>query len=266
MRHTISRVLLLACIFTVMSVQSAHASPELTMKLTDDSFNYLPETVVSKQTKISPIVAESEKEKEPEPAPAPQAPIPIEHTVLPGETLSKIAIIHQTKWNRIFFKNTQISDPDIISVGAKLTIPAADEQLVERALPQPVVTPPEAVTRTQTAVAPPQTNTQVAPARAANSPGNTYAAGYCTWYAKSRRPDLPNRLGNASSWVSRSAALGYATGTAPQAGAIGQQGNHVVYVESVNSDGTVTVSEMNYRGLYVVSSRTASAASFRYIY
>jgi surface antigen len=49
-------------------------------------------------------------------------------------------------------------------------------------------------------------------------------------------------------------------------GAVGQQGNHVVFVEAVHGDGTVTVSEMNWNGWNVVSSRTVSAGAFTYIY
>lgn len=99
-----------------------------------------------------------------------------------------------------------------------------------------------------------------------NIAGNTYDRGNCTWYAKSKRPDLPNSLGNADTWVSRAKALGYQTGIEPIVGAIGQQGRHVVVVESVNDDGTVTISEMNYQGLGVISRRTLPASDFRYIY
>src|SRR5690606_9688951 len=34
----------------------------------------------------------------------------------------------------------------------------------------------------------------------ASSAGNTYAYGYCTWWVKTKRPDLPNQLGNAGAW------------------------------------------------------------------
>jgi surface antigen len=100
----------------------------------------------------------------------------------------------------------------------------------------------------------------------ANSAGNTYYRGYCTWYAKSKRPDIPNSLGNANTWYIRAKALGLPTGTEPKAGAIGQQGMHVVYIEKVNKDGTVTISEMNYKGYGIVSFRTVPASYFRYIY
>lgn len=100
----------------------------------------------------------------------------------------------------------------------------------------------------------------------ASTAGNPYARGNCTWYAKSRRPDMPNNLGNANTWVARARAQGIPTGLTPKAGAIAQRGWHVVYIERVNGDGTVFLSEMNYRGLGIVSTRTVPANSFQYIY
>ena len=95
---------------------------------------------------------------------------------------------------------------------------------------------------------------------------NGYVAGNCTWYAKSKRPDLPNNLGNAITWTSRASAQGYSTGSTPQAGAIGQKGNHVIYIESVNSDGTMNISDMNYNNLYEVTYRTISSIGWQFIY
>lgn len=96
--------------------------------------------------------------------------------------------------------------------------------------------------------------------------GNGYDAGNCTWYAKSKRPDLPNNLGNADTWASSAAAQGFETGSSPKVGAVGQQGMHVVYVEKVHPNGTVSISEMNYTGFGVVSNRTVAASNFIYIY
>lgn len=95
---------------------------------------------------------------------------------------------------------------------------------------------------------------------------NTYDIGNCTWYAKSRRPDLPNNLGNANTWTYIAASEGYSTGSSPTPGAIGQKSMHVVYVESVNADGTMNISEMNEVGFNVVSSRTISPAGWSFIY
>ena len=98
-----------------------------------------------------------------------------------------------------------------------------------------------------------------------SSDGNTYGYGYCTHYAKQRRPDLPNSLGNADTWYIR---YNGPKGSEPKAGAIGVAKGymHVVYVESVNTDGTVNISEKNYNGWNVVSSRVAPASEFLYLY
>lgn len=106
---------------------------------------------------------------------------------------------------------------------------------------------------------------------ASGSSGNLYAAGNCTWYVKSRRPDLPNNLGNANTWYSMAASDGYAVGSSPKKGAVGTSTagwlGHVVYVEGVSLDGsTITISEMNYAGLYSTRTRTTSASEFLYIY
>lgn len=99
------------------------------------------------------------------------------------------------------------------------------------------------------------------------SAGNGYVWGQCTWYVKNKRPDLPNNLGNGGSWVANAAAYGYATGSIPRAGAVGEQPGHVVHVDSVNADGTVNISEMNYAGgVGVVHTRTVAASTFTYIY
>jgi len=103
---------------------------------------------------------------------------------------------------------------------------------------------------------------------------NGYDYGYCTWYAKNRRPDLPNNLGNASTWKVLAQRAGFATGNVPRAGAViwtppRDYYGHVGYVESVDADGTVHVSEMNVAGWGRVSTRTLSAeqaAGYGYIY
>lgn len=112
-----------------------------------------------------------------------------------------------------------------------------------------------------------ESTTYIQRSSSGNSSGNTYAPGNCTWYAKSRRPDLPNSLGNADTWAYRAAAQGIPTGYTPQPGAVGQYGMHVVIVESVNGDGTFNLSEMNYQGYGIISSRSnVSASGWSFIY
>jgi surface antigen len=87
---------------------------------------------------------------------------------------------------------------------------------------------------------------------------NRFAPGNCTWYVASL-VYVP-WLGNAKDWWPNAAAYGYAEGQAPQVGAImvtAESGyGHVALVTAVNGDGSWTVTEMNYQGLYVVDSRT----------
>lgn len=86
--------------------------------------------------------------------------------------------------------------------------------------------------------------------------GNTYGRGECTYYAFSRRRALglpvENSWGHARTWATRARAMGYAVGTTPAVGAViqdtGGAFGHVGIVESINKDGTITISEMNYRG------------------
>lgn len=256
------------CALFLLTTAHASALSSKQLALTEDPFHY-KETAL-KQAEEAKEKEEAQKKKEAEQKQAeeqkkkedaqPAVKPVVNHTVAPGESLIKIASVYNTTWDRLYAKNTQIAQPDVINVNDIIVIPEADEVLPERAVP--IAAPVAVSTGTGRVAKTSAARTQVR----GSSAGNTYTAGYCTWYAKNRRPDLPNRLGNASAWVSSAAAQGFATGSAPRAGAIGQQGNHVVYVESVNGDGTVTVSEMNYHGLFVISSRTVAASNFRYIY
>ncbi len=184
----------------------------------------------------------------------------LEYVIQKGDSLSKIASLHGTTWQRIYDKNVKLEDPDHLLPGVVLTIPNSDEVLEARI--QPVDIPARAASSQSSA---PRARVSAATPRG-SSDGNRYVAGYCTWYVKNRRPDLPNNLGNAATWVSRAAAQGLATGSTPATGAVGQKGNHVVYVESVNGDGTINISDMNYQALYVVTHRTVPANQFSYIY
>lgn len=88
--------------------------------------------------------------------------------------------------------------------------------------------------------------------------GNTYPYGYCTWYAKSRRPDMPNHLGNARLWLMNAGRSGFSTGSTPQVGAIvvtsESKLGHVGYVEEVTDD-EIVVSDMNVIGWGKLSRR-----------
>lgn len=189
---------------------------------------------------------------------------PVIVTVQAGDTLSSIADAHSTTYVRLFDANDFIANPDIIDVGQQVRVPDTNEQLPDRMPEQPVAAAaPQPVAQSAA-----KRQTATAPKTYASNAGNTYYYGYCTWYAKERRPDLPNMLGNGGQWVANAAARGYATGTTPRAGAIAEMAGHVAYVESVNSDGTLVISEMNGpAGFGIVGTRTVSASQYRgYIY
>ena len=192
-----------------------------------------------------------------------KAPEPVIYTVVEGDNLTKIGTAHNVEWQRIWSKNTSLNHPDVIHIGDKLTIPLATEVLEARELPAvvaaPVVTP---------GVSPVQNPVQSV---GNYGGGNTYDYGYCTWYVKNRRgSSIPNSLGNANTLFARAQAAGMATGYAPRAGAVGTttRGSlgHVVYVEAVNGDGTIQISEMNAPVFGQTTYRTANASEFSYIY
>lgn len=217
---------------------------------------YQPE---QQQILIAPKPVEKKIEK---PVEQPK-PVPAVYTVVEGDNLTKIGTAHNVEWQRLWAKNTQLTHPDVLKVGDQITIPLADEVL-QRDIPA-AVSLPEA---TPGIVKP---NTSSAAPTASYGGGNTYDAGYCTWYVKNKRgASLPNQLGNANMWYWNAKRLGLSTGTTPAAGAVGTttrgEFGHVVYVESVNGDGSINISEMNYRGLYQITYRTTSASEFNYIY
>lgn len=195
-----------------------------------------------------------------------EKPAEITYTIAEHDSLSKIAAKYDTTWKRIFDKNTSIEHPDVITPGLSIIIPGADETLAERPLPAAPEPAPEPAQTAQVKTAYARTTRTTSYSGTASSSGNLYVPGYCTWYVKNKRPDLPNNLGNADTWVSRAAAQGLPTGSTPRAGAVGQRGMHVVYVESINADGSVNISEMNHQGLYVITYRTLPANYFMYIY
>lgn len=110
--------------------------------------------------------------------------------------------------------------------------------------------------------------------------GNAYAGGQCTWWAYNRRKQMgintPSYLGNGGQWYLTAPSYGLRVDHNPQVGAAlsflpGQAGadgfyGHVAVVESV-SGSTITISEMNVVGPYVVSYRTLyNASQFWYVH
>lgn len=99
---------------------------------------------------------------------------------------------------------------------------------------------------------------QTVDATAADFSAHRFPYGYCTYYVSQQR-FIP-WSGNAISWLSGARSFGFATGKSPQVGAIvvtseGGRAGHVGMITGV-SDGEITITEMNYRGYGIVSSRT----------
>lgn len=191
-------------------------------------------------------------------------------TVDAGDTLTSIADTHETTYIKLYNANDTIANPDAIDVGDKIRIPEKGEDLPDRYSEYTASVPTTATQYAAAGYTPVYSQTYTPgsqPVYATDSSGNTYFKGYCTWYAKDRRPDLPNRLGNGGQWTANAAAQGFATGSKPQVGAIAETAGHVAYVESVNGDGTITISEMNgTAGFGNVGSRKVPANQYTYIY
>ena len=162
-----------------------------------------------------------------------------------GDTLEKIATDHKTTYVRIFNANEQLTSPDLINAGDKVRIPSDDEELQDR------YSQVMAAQQTTTAPVVAQTASTYTTRSYSSTPvnGNSYYVGngmWCTDYVHSKRPDVAI-YGNAGyNWISSAQAAGKSTGTAPQAGAVAVTNGHVAYVDSVNADGSYTVSEMGW--------------------
>lgn len=108
--------------------------------------------------------------------------------------------------------------------------------------------------------------------------GNGYDYGYCTWWAATRRAQvgrpIPSNLGNASTWKILAQRAGLGVGNVPQKHAViwtppRDYYGHVGFVEDVDAEGNVYVSEMNTVGWGRVSNKVltpAQAAGYSYIY
>lgn len=192
-----------------------------------------------------PLVKKKSKPVKKQTTPIALAPI-VEYIVISGDTLSKVAENHKTTVDRMWRKNTQLTNPDLLNIGDRLVIPGVEEILAERV----------------TAVLAPVINKRPI------VPGNGYDYGNCTFYIKTKRPDIGNFWGNADQWGHSARTEGYLVDDNPSVGAIGVAVNymHVVYIEAVNGDSTVTLSEMNYVSLGVISTRTAPVSEFTYIH
>ena len=164
---------------------------------------------------------------------------------------------------------------------------AATPAAATASTPTTIAAKSEAASTTSTATA--TAATTPAPAKAANivvggsfaAPNPSFVAalnggyfGQCTYYMYNRfaqlgAPIRTTALGNAAEWPANAAAAGYGVSSTPRAGTaiVFQRGvggadpvyGHVGFVERVNADGSLFISEMNVQGVNVISTRTIPA-------
>jgi len=174
------------------------------------------------------------------------------YTVQKGDTLSAIVKKYQgnlAETQKYYSENIKIGQKIVVIGGKSPHAPVPDNRATSR-----VATSRGVVTR----------NTSSSRSLAGGgSKQNGYPWGWCTWYAAYRR-NIPHSWGNAGQWLSSAKRAGYATGSAPQAGAVivtrESWYGHVAYVEAVSGD-SITISEMNYEGWGVISRRTIPKGS-----
>lgn len=151
-----------------------------------------------------------------------------------GETISTVATKYQSSVEEIIASNSLELNSDL-PVGTPILIPDGD--LPENERPDyeaPIAT---------------RSGTGTYSYAAQYSAGNRYAYGWCTWYAWSKRTDLPSNMGNARNWGGAARRAGFPVDHSPRAGDVFQNYSsyygHVGYVTSVNGDGTISYCDMN---------------------
>ena len=78
---------------------------------------------------------------------------------------------------------------------------------------------------------------------------NRECVSYVAWKVYQKNGYMPYGFGNAIMWPGNARAAGIGTGSTPRAGAAGVMSvgayGHIVWVDSVNSDGTINISQYN---------------------
>ena len=167
-----------------------------------------------------------------------------------GDTTDSIAGKFSASASMIVAQNDLYGED--IKAGMRIMVPDGIGPEVPKPVPAPEPEP--------SSVPQPVRVASATPKYYSGSSYNRFPYGWCTYYVASRR-NVP-WSGNAGDWYWNARSMGYSVGRAPAAGAImvtGESGwGHVAYVEGVNSNGSWTVSEMNYNGWGVVDRRTIS--------
>lgn len=231
---------------------------EIVIKATDSSDNVTTKEVVVTVNEDPEVIAL--RERNAELAVLVDEANALNATLLADTTVSAV----ESMLNRV--NNAKGLESDHASTLANLSSELAAKlvRAKEYHAPAPVV---------QTQQAAPVAQAQPTVGSRSSNSVNTYGAGWCTWWVADQRAawgnPIPNNWGNAISWYGNAAAQGYGVGSVPAAGAIAYfpGANHVAFVESVNGNGTITISEMGYGfRAWGFNRRTISASSASYIY
>ena len=186
------------------------------------------------------------------------------YTVKDGDTAQSLADKYKTSAERVVLYN-DIDDGSKLTAGARIVIPGGELPEAER----PGYVAPRG--RSSYGNSRYGSSTTISASRSwlTASVGNRYAAGNCTWYAYERRLQLGRPIGsfwgNANTWDDSARAAGFVVNNVPAPGAIIQNDwggggyGHVGIVERVDGQ-NIYVSDMNYAGYNVISSRTISIA------
>ncbi|MDD5083873.1 MAG: LysM peptidoglycan-binding domain-containing protein [Candidatus Moranbacteria bacterium] len=186
----------------------------------------------------------------------------VTHTVQNGETLDSIAQKYHADKGRIIAFNELPANGEIKN-DQEIVIPDGQKEI-----PKPTQTDTSDTLRRQYATSSGAgTATDISSGwkklEGKAGTGHRFPYGYCTWYVAQKR--YVPWGGNAGTWLYNAKAQGYKTGKSPTVGSIvvttdSPYYGHVALVESVGS-GTITVSEMNYKGWGKVNRRVIPIAS-----
>lgn len=96
---------------------------------------------------------------------------------------------------------------------------------------------------------------------------NTYDQGQCTYYVfdkvKADGNMIEKSWRDAEHWADRAEEDGYVVNNTPEEGALLQTDagpiGHVAYIESINENGSINISEMNLHEAYEITERTIDA-------
>jgi surface antigen/LysM repeat protein len=178
----------------------------------------------------------------------------ISYTVKKGDDIENIAKKYKADKSKIIAFNDLPANGEL-KEGQDIIIPGGQKESVQRSVP--VATVPGIAARSY------ESFESVGKKLEGNAgAGHKFPYGYCTWYVAKKR--YVPWSGNAGTWLFKAKSMGYATGRKARAGAImvtsESRWGHVALVEKVSGN-TITVSEMNYRGWAVRSTRVLDVNS-----